>query len=379
MAQQILSEILLGVAAAGIAYLAVLTAVLALRRPARASALAHLPPITVLKPICGAEPHLYQNLRSYCVQDYPSYQVVFGARDTADPALVVARRLIEEMPERELSIVVDGRVIGRNYKVSNLANMFRAARHDLIVMADSDTRVGPDYLRAIAAAFAAPRVGAVTCLYRGIAGEGRASALGALYLNDWYMPSFMLASRFSRLDTCFGQTMAASRQALADIGGIEALKDHIADDYMLGRLISRAGYHVALAPCVIDNVVCEADLRVLFKHELRWARTLRTVRPLSYPLTILTDALPLSLIAFVATGLSVEGGLMFLAAVVMRLALHGVARLRFGARVPFRPWLVPYRDMVTLAVRITCFVGHGISWRGHRFTLKPSGHMIAVD
>lgn len=379
MAQQILGEVLLGVAAAGIAYLTVLIAVLVLRRPAPASASAHLPPITVLKPVCGAEPHLYENLRSYSAQDYPAYQVVFGARDTADPALVVVRRLIEEMPERELSIVVDGRVIGRNYKVSNLANMFRAARHDLIVMADSDTRVGPDYLRAIAAAFAAPKVGAVTCLYRGIAGEGRASALGALYLNDWYMPSFMLASRFSRLDSCFGQTMAAGRQALADIGGIEALKDHIADDYMLGRLISRAGYDVALAPCVIDNVVCEADLRVLFKHELRWARTLRTVRPLSYPLTILTDALPLSLIAFVATGLSAEGGLMFLAAVVMRLALHSVARLRFGSRVPFRPWLVPYRDMVTLAVRVTCFIGHGISWRGHRFTLKPSGRMIAVD
>jgi ceramide glucosyltransferase len=338
-----------------------------------------LPPITVLKPVCGTEPHLYENLRSYCMQDYPSFQVVFGARDAADPALTVVRRLIEEMPECDLSITVDGRVIGRNYKVSNLANMIRAARHDLIVMADSDTRVGPDYLGAIATAFAEPSVGAATCLYRGVVGDGRASALGALYLNDWYMPSFMLASRFSRLDTCFGQTMAASRRALADIGGIEALKDHIADDYMLGRLISRAGYRVALAPCVIDNVVCEADLRALFRHELRWARTLRTVRPLSYPFTVLTDALPLSLFAFVATGLSAEGGVMFLAAVVMRLALHGMARLRFGARVPFRPWLVPYRDMVTFAVRISCFVGHGISWRGHRFTLKPSGHMIAVD
>ncbi len=376
---QIVTAVLLGVAAAGLLYIALMSAVmLAMRRPAAPRPKA-LPPVTILKPVCGAEPQLYENLRSYCLQDYPTFQIVFGVRDAADPALAVVRRLIEELPERDLSVVVDSRVIGRNYKVSNLANAVRAARYDLIVMADSDTRVGADYLKAIAAAFEGEGVGAATCLYRGVVGPGRASALGAVYLNDWYMPSVLLATTLGKLQPCFGQTMAVRRDVLTKIGGLEALKDHIADDYMLGELVNRAGYRVAIAPTLIDNVVCEADLRALFRHELRWARTLRTVRPFSYPLTLLTDALPLSLIAFVASALSAEAGMMFLAAVVLRLVQHSVARLRFGDGVPYRPWLVPYRDMITFAVRLGCFVGQGISWRGHRFRLKPSGQMIAVD
>jgi ceramide glucosyltransferase len=256
--------------------------------------------------------------------------------------------------------------------------MMRLARHDIIVMADSDTRVGPDYLDAVAAAFDDPAVGGATCLYRGTVGEGRASALGALYLNDWYMPSVLLATTLGKLAPCFGQTMAVRRDVLKRIGGIEALKDHIADDYMLGELVKGAGRRMAIVPTVIDNVVCEADLGALFKHELRWARTLRTVRPLSYPVTVLTDGLPLSLVAFVVSGLSAEAGLLFVAAVVLRVAQHGAAHLRFGAAAPFRPWLIPYRDMITLAVRLGSF-GHGISWRGRRFTLKQSGQMMALD
>jgi ceramide glucosyltransferase len=369
----------MGVAALGLLYVALMSAVLLLKRRPAASKPRSRPPITVLKPVCGAEPHLYENLRSYCEQRYPDYQVVFGARDATDPALAVVRRLIAELPERDLALVVDGRVIGRNYKVSNLANMMRLARHDIIVMADSDTRVGPDYLDAVAAAFDDPAVGGATCLYRGTVGEGRASALGALYLNDWYMPSVLLATTLGKLAPCFGQTMAVRRDVLARIGGIEALKDHIADDYMLGELVKGAGRRMAIVPTMIDNVVCEADLGALFKHELRWARTLRAVRPLSYPVTVLTDGLPLSLVAFVVSGLSAEAGLLFVSAVVLRVAQHGAAHFRFGPAAPFRPWLIPYRDMITLAVRLGSFVGHGISWRGRRFTLKQSGQMMALD
>ncbi|MGD9537659.1 MAG: bacteriohopanetetrol glucosamine biosynthesis glycosyltransferase HpnI [Alphaproteobacteria bacterium] len=379
MAHQIVSGLFMGLAAAGLLYVTLVSAVMLLKRRLAAPKPRARPPLTVLKPVCGAEPHLYENLLSYCLQDYPDYQIVFGARDAADPALDVVRRLIAELPERDLAVVVDSRVIGRNYKVSNLANMLQAARHGIIVMADSDTRVGPGYLDAVAAAFDDPRVGGATCLYRGTVGEGRASTLGALYLNDWYMPSVLLATTLGKLEPCFGQTMAVRRDVLSRIGGIEAIKDHIADDYMLGELVKRAGHRLAIVPSLIDNVVCEADLRALFRHELRWARTLRTVQPLSYPMTIFTDALPLSLLAFVVSGLSAEAGLLFVSAVVLRLVQHGAARLHFGEGVPFRPWLIPYRDMITLGVRLGSFVGHGISWRGHKFTLKQSGQMMALD
>lgn len=376
---QIATAVLMGIAAAGLLYLAMMTVIMALRGRPGAKRPSALPPISVLKPLCGVEPHLYDNLRSYCTQDYPAYQVIFGVRDATDPAIAVVRRLMAELPGRDLALVIDGRIIGRNYKVSNLANMLGAARHGLIVMADSDTRVEPDYLRAISAAFEPERVGVVTCLYRGTVGDGRASALGALYLNDWYMSSVVLAATLGGLKPCFGQTMAVRREALEKIGGLEALKDHVADDFMLGELVKRAGYELALAPTLIDNVVCEPDLATLFRHELRWARTLRAVRPVLYPLTLITDALPLSLLAFLASGLAVEAGLLFLAAGVLRVLHHGVVRLKFGPRAPFRPWLIPYRDLITLGVRLTSLVGKGIHWRGHRFTLKPSGQMMALD
>ena len=377
---QIATAVLMGIAALGLLYLTMMTIVVALKgRPRRAPAPAALPPISVLKPLCGDEPHLYDNLKSYCLQDYPNFQVVFGVREAGDPAIAVVRRLIADLPERDLTLVIDGRVIGRNYKVSNLANMIGVAKHGLIVMADSDTRVAPDYLRAIATAFEPKTVGAVTCLYRGTVGEGRASSLGAVYLNDWYMASVVLASTIGGLRPCFGQTMAIRRDLLDKVGGLDALKDHVADDFMLGELVKQGGHEVAIAPTMIDNVVCEPDLVTLFRHELRWARTLRAVRPFLYPLTLITDALPLSLLAFLASGLAAEAGLLFLAAGILRVLHHSVVSWRFGGDAPYRPWLIPYRDLITMAVRLASLGGKGILWRGHRFTLKPSGQMMALD
>ena len=236
------------------------------------------PPMTVLKPVCGLENNLEENLRSFCRQDYEKFQVIFGVHDNADPAIPVIRGLIDEFPHHDLSLVIDDTIIGSNYKVSNLANMFRQARHDIIV-ADSDMRVCRDYLKAVAAPFEDPKVGAATCLYSGRASGRLPSKLGAIFINDWFLPSALIPAVLGRLTYCFGATMAIRRSNLERFGAFDALADVLADDFMFGRLVHKQGHRIALIPYIVENVIDDPSLKSLFLRELRWARTIRSVEP----------------------------------------------------------------------------------------------------
>ena len=222
-----------------------------------------LPPITVLKPVCGLEPRLYENLRSFCAQDYPEFQYLFGVRDLNDPAIPVIERLIREFPERGAALVIDPRVIGSNYKISNLANMIGRARHDYLAISDADCKVGRSYLAEVAAVFADPKVGAATCLYRATpSGDRLADRLGAMFINEWFLPSVLVALMSEPLEYCFGATMAVRRTALEAIGGIEALACYLADDHMLGRLVAASGYRVALARHIVEITINEFEPEV---------------------------------------------------------------------------------------------------------------------
>jgi ceramide glucosyltransferase len=336
-------------------------------------------PVTVLKPLCGDEPELYENLKSFCEQDYPSYQVVFGVRDAADPAIAVAERLIAEFPAKDLALVVDERVIGRNLKVSNLANMMRRARHELIVVADSDMRVGRGYLTAVAGVFDDARAGAATCLYSGAGASNLASRLGAMFINDWFLPSALIPTMFGELKFCFGATMAVRRSALKEIGGFEALADVLADDYMLGHLVSQQGHKVALAPYVVENRVHEAGLKALFRHETRWARTIRSVQPGGYALSFVTEALALSLLAAAATYHATQSvplaAVPVAATLTLRWTLHFAAQRKLAGGRSFSPWLIPLRDALSLAVRVGSFFGRGVSWRGQEMTVHADSRL----
>jgi ceramide glucosyltransferase len=335
------------------------------------------PPITVLKPVCGLEPRLYENLRSFCAQDYPEFQILFGVRDAADPAIPVLERLIREFPGRHAELVVDGRVIGSNYKISNLANMIGRARHDILVIADADCRVGPNYLAEVAAAFAEPRVGAVTCLYRGTpVGKRLSDRLGAMFINEWFLPSVLVALLSERLEYCFGATMAVRREVLSAIGGLEALASYLADDHMLGKLVAAHGYKVALARPIVEITIDEPNLKALVRHELRWARTMRTVRPLGYAFSFLTDALPLSILVGLATGLESSGLVLIGLALLLRLLMHYVAHATLGSEGASRPWLVPLRDVMTFAIRAASFVGRGVQWREQKLSVQADGQMV---
>jgi len=282
------------------------------------------PPITVLKPLCGDEPRLYQALRSLCTNACPGLQIVFGTRSADDPALLAARRLVDEFPSLDIAVVVDPLRHGANDKVSNLINMMWAAKHALIAISDSDTVVAPGELAQVVAAFDDARVGAVTCLYKAAPIQGWPSVLGAMFIDGWFLSSAVVDAGRGPVAYRYGPLSVVRRSALEAIGGLAALADHLADDFMLGQLIARAGWQVVLAPLAVRTVVAEG-WRSLLRHELRWARTVRACRPVEHALSVVTHALPLSLLTLAVPSLWSLGAIV--APLGLRLALHALTNL----------------------------------------------------
>jgi ceramide glucosyltransferase len=338
-----------------------------------------LAPVTVLKPLCGAEPGLGENLATFCRQDHPDYQVIFGVREADDPAIPVVRKLIADLGRDDVELVVDGDVRGTNYKVSNLGNMMARARHGVIVIADSDMRVAPHYLRAVTAPLEDPGVGLVTCLYVGRPRPGLWSRLGAAFINWGFLPSALVGQALGVDEGCFGATMALRRETLERVGGFAAFDDHLADDHALGAAVRRLGLKVALSPYLVEDDLHEPSLAALYAHELRWQRTIRVVAPGGHAGSVLTQPL-----AFAALGLVLAlfsaGAVIWSAIAVLCVAL--AARI-FCARVadstlgvPLGAWLVPLRDALSLAVFVHSFLGRRVRWRGHLFKVAADGRLV---
>jgi ceramide glucosyltransferase len=283
------------VAAAGYVVLAVV-AVLAWRMRRRYRETLSPPPVTVLKPLCGAEPGLYAHLRSFCEQRYAEFEIVYGVRDDDDPACEIVERLIAEFPAVPMKLVVDSRLHGTNNKVSNLINMLPCAHHELLVMADSDAFVGPEYLAAVTAPMRDSGVGLVTCLYCGVPTSGIWSRLGAMYINEWYIPSVLLSWLFGYQGYVSGQTLCIRRATLRAIGGLQVLADQLAEDYRLGELVRRLKLRIVLSPYLLNGEHHEPDLSSMTRHELRWMRTIRVLRPRSFAGIFVTFSLPLALL-----------------------------------------------------------------------------------
>lgn len=368
-----------GTALASIVYVAFAICAVVLNKNHRRSTNSYSKPVTVLKPVCGMDPTLYENLCSFCEQSYPMFQVVFGVRDASDPAIDIIKTVIANFPDRDLTLVVDDRTIGTNFKVSSLANMLRYAKYEILVIADSDMRVGPDYLETVVTAFDDPDVGAVTCLYIGTPVGGWASVLGAMFINEWFLPSVLVALSFEKLRYCFGATMAVRADALGSIGGFHALAFELADDHVLGKRLSERGYKIRLAPYIVENIVLEPDLRSLFLHELRWARTVRSVRPAGYALSFVTYALPMAILLLFATHFGALGMMAVVLAMGLRVLLHYVVRAVYHMRGPATPWLIPFRELLSFAVWGASFLGRNVQWRTSRLYLRPDGRLVLLD
>lgn len=353
------------VSVAGIAYCAVALFAL-LRFAARAlQRTTEEAGITILKPIAGLEVELFENLCSFCEQDYPQYQVLFGVQRRDDPAIEVIQRVLARYPDRDLALVVGTGGEG-NPKVANLANMLPQAKYELLFIADADMRVDRAYLGAVSAEFSDARVGAATCLYAGIPSGGLASALGAMHFNDQFAPSVLVATLGGAPRYCFGSTMAVRRSALEAIGGLSALQPHLADDYMLGALVSAKGYRVALSRYVVANVVAEPSMRALLEHEVRWARTIRSVQTVGYVFSFVMFPLPFALLGVVFATTSALAWSTLIVAMALRAAMHYVARSALRAGTSPHAWLLPLRDCLGLAVWAGGLFGTTVAWKGER-------------
>jgi ceramide glucosyltransferase len=359
-----------------------LVAVLVWGRRKVTGAAVKLPAVTVLKPLCGAEPGLYENLRTFCRQDYPEYQIVFGLGDEADPALAVVARLVTEFPTLPIDVVINPRQHGHNRKISGLINMLEHARHDVLVMADSDTSVGPDYLTSVTAPLLDRKVGLVTCLYHGEPTRPVWSRLGAMYINEWYMPSVLLAWLFGHENYVSGQTLCMRRETLQAIGGLLTIANHLADDYQLGQLVRSLGLRIVLSTYMLKAEHHEPTLESLVTHELRWMRTLSVLAPWSFRFIFFTFSLPLAVLglllvvpeAYFAT-IALP---LFQVTVVARLALHLVHRLRDKRALFADLWLLPARDLLICWVWCRTFFTSRFTWRGSDFHVGADGIMRKI-
>jgi ceramide glucosyltransferase len=340
-----------------------------------------LPTVTILKPLKGLDVDLYENLASFCRQDYPTYQVVFGVADADDPAVGVVRKLQSHYPSVHIDLVIDGRIYGTNYKISNLHNMYRVAKHEVIVIADSDIRVPSNYLRRLVPQLDDPQVGLVTTLYRAVNTGGLPTLLETLFINTDFSPMVLVARVVEKPSYAFGATMAIRRSMLDAIGGFLPLANYLADDYYLGHRISERGYRLALSDMVVETVLAVGGWRRLFDHQLRWARTYRNCRPGGYFASILTHGTlwatlnllynHFSPLACVAAAV-LYGVRITVAGTVANRYLH--APMRWGEAL-----LVPLKDLFVSAVWVLCFVGDSVHWSGHTFRVLKDGQMVRVS
>ena len=335
------------------------------------------PPVTILKPVKGVDADSFANFASFCCQDYPRFQMVFAVASASDPAIPVIERLIAEFPAVDLELVVDGRIYGPNYKVCNLINAFPKAKYDIIIVCDSDIRVGERYLQEVCALFSDQEVGLVTSLYRSSWVSGTACAIEALGFTTEMVPNVMVALRLEGLSFALGASMAVRREALERIGGFAALVDYLADDYQLGNKVHHAGYRLELSDHYIESIMHRETLHNIMSRQLRWARTMRISRPGGYFASGITQPFPAAVLALAVSGCSLAG----LAAAFLLYACRAVVALvysRFFVRDNILPrwlWLLPVRDFLAFTTWAFSFLGNRVSWRGHRFRLLPGGRI----
>lgn len=363
-------------AGAGIVQSAVGYALLRRKRREIMPTLSTWPAITVLKPLCGDEALLEAALSSFCAQDYPEFQIVFGVQSAADPALETVAKIKRRYPHLDIDVVVDGTRHGRNAKVGNLLNMFPAARHDLIVIADSDIHAPPDTLRSVASALMQPGVGLVSTLYTGLTATGAlAGALGAAQINHSFLPGALMARSLGRQD-CLGAIMALQRSTLTSIGGLVSLSDHLADDALLGQLVRDRGLRVDLASAIPATTVPETRMADLVAHELRWMRTVKSVAPIGFVLGAMQYPLFWAAL-MVAFELDMPAAWVgFLTVWLIRGVLAELfdRLLQTTTRLPI--WCIPFRDVLSVAMILASYRSNRVAWRGKEYRVTSFSEAV---
>jgi len=337
----------------------------------------HTPPVTVLKPLRGPGIDLFANLESFCRQDYPDYQIVFGVADPDDPAAEIVRRLQRAFPDRDLVLSIGERVTP-NAKIGNLIHMLEHARHDVLILSDGDIRVRPDYLRTMVRPLQSPRVGLSTCLYRGRGQFGLPSVIESLLINADFVPMAMIGNWIG-IHTAYGASIAVRREALDAIGGFPAIADYLADDYELGNRVAKAGYELAVLPYVVETILDATSLRDVWRHQLRWARTYRTVEPTGWLAAVVTFSTTWSLLFWLAVGGAPIAAKVLGAALGCRFLLLGTLTALLREReTPLYFWLVPLKDIALSVIWLASWLGRDVEWSGRRFRVQPDGRLLPL-
>jgi ceramide glucosyltransferase len=330
------------------------------------------PPLSILKPIYGLDRETYQNYASFCLQDYPDYEILFCVSDDRDPAIPVIAELARNFPERKIKLIVGSEPLGVSDKVNKLCRMVREAAHETVVVSDSDVRVEPQYLRAIAAPFRDPKIGAVTCLYRGHTDGSLAANLEAIGNSTDFTAGVLMARMLGGVNFTLGATMATTKTRLAEIGGFESLVDHFSDDYELGNRIAARGHRVELSAFPVSIVYPHQTLGDAFRHQLRWNLSIRYSRPAGHLGLIFTQGLPLALLAAVSAPSGAWAVSLLLGYLVLRGAsawIIGVAGMS-DALLRRKMELLPLRDAFAFVVWVGSFFSQRIHWRGQEFYVR---------
>jgi ceramide glucosyltransferase len=331
-------------------------------------------PLSILKPVHGRDPRFYEAILSHAVQDYPEFEIFFGVSNPHDPALQDIARLQREFPGRRIEVVV-APPGAPNAKVGVLMELAQRARYPLLLVNDSDIVAPPGYLRAVTAPLADPKVGLVTCLYRGAA-DSWAARSEALGIATEFAPSVLVARLLGQAEFALGSTMVFRAETLRRIGGFQAIADYLADDYQLGRHISQLGYRIEFAPVIVETDLGGESWAQTWRHQLRWSRTIRVSRPAGYFGYVVTHATLWALVALAA-------GQWWAAA--LALGLRMVAGVLVGAgvlkdrRVLRDFWLMPLRDLFGFAVWLAGLFGHTVQWRDRELRLAPDGRIQAEE
>ncbi|MEG3436899.1 bacteriohopanetetrol glucosamine biosynthesis glycosyltransferase HpnI [Pannus brasiliensis CCIBt3594] len=338
------------------------------------------PPVSILKPLCGEGVQLYKNLASFCQQDYPTYQIVFAVRDYQDPSVSIVKQLMEDFPDVRTRLVIDPNVVGTNRKVCNLANAFPATEHEILVLADSDVRVGSDYLTRVVQPLRDPAVAVVTCMYRSLT-SGFVTTWEAIGTATDFHPGVIVSTYLEGIKFAMGQTIVIRKSVLEEIGGFESIADYLADDFQLGYLPARAGYRVVLSTYIVEHVLGSSSFFASWQRQTRWTLCVRVSRIWGYIGLIFTHGTVTSLLFLIASRGSMLGwtllGLVWTSRLLMAW-LVGVAILD-DATVKKWLWLVPARDIFSFALWCYCFIGDTVEWSNRRLKITRDGKLVPVE
>ncbi|MBJ6727685.1 bacteriohopanetetrol glucosamine biosynthesis glycosyltransferase HpnI [Geomesophilobacter sediminis] len=342
---------------------------------------AFTPPVTILKPVKGMDADSFENFASFCRQDYPLHQIVFAVASPSDPVITVIERVREAFPHLDIELVIDGAIHGANYKVCNLMHAFPRAKHDILIVCDSDIRVEPNFLRTVCAPFADSEVGLVTSPYRSSGIVGTGCAIEALGFSCEMIPNVLVALKLEGLSFALGASMTFRRSALEAIGGFEALVDYLADDYQLGNKIFKAGYRLELSPMFVESIMHGVEsVKEVLVRQLRWGRTMRVSRPGGYLASGITLPFLGAALAVIVSGFSAAG----FAAAALLYVVRSVVCTIYSRRyvkddlLPGWLWLLPFRDACGFFVWALSLVGNKVHWRGHLFQLSKGGKITEI-